>query len=86
MKRIVQEVSKQIFCIPLPMDDNPLRYINAYLIKTSKGCILIDFGWNSDNAFTALKNGLREVDTSFSDIRYFLPSTRQRPPLKSHKG
>jgi glyoxylase-like metal-dependent hydrolase (beta-lactamase superfamily II) len=59
----------EISCIPLPLPNNPLGTVNVYLIKTEAGCLLVDTGWNTEEAYQALVKGFEKVGASFEDLR-----------------
>jgi glyoxylase-like metal-dependent hydrolase (beta-lactamase superfamily II) len=42
------EVSPGIHQLKVPIPNNPLGFLNAYLVKTSDGSLLIDTGWNTE--------------------------------------
>ncbi|OGO01183.1 MAG: hypothetical protein A2Y72_02510 [Chloroflexi bacterium RBG_13_53_26] len=53
--------------LPVPLLGDQLA-VNAYLIKGDKGWLLVDSGWNTNQAFAALGSQLREVGIGFEDI------------------
>jgi glyoxylase-like metal-dependent hydrolase (beta-lactamase superfamily II) len=53
--------------IPLPY--NPPGATNIYLLRSNDGYLLIDTGWNSDQAFNALAEGLNDIGADFKDIK-----------------
>ena len=64
------EVLPDVHQLKVPIPDNPLGYINSYLIKTEEGCLLIDTGWNTDEAFDSLASQLQQAGVTWSDLRY----------------
>ncbi|WP_338836530.1 MBL fold metallo-hydrolase [Gordonia polyisoprenivorans] len=65
----VEEVRPGVFSIPVPMPDNPLRYILAYALVTSAGGLaLIDTGWNTDESWDTLVAGIHATGHDLSDI------------------
>jgi glyoxylase-like metal-dependent hydrolase (beta-lactamase superfamily II) len=54
--------------LPIGMEDSTLTHINVYLIKGTGGFLLVDSGWNTDESFSTLKNGLAEIGADFKDI------------------
>lgn len=64
------EVLPNIHQLKIPNPDNSLGFVNVYLVKTVEGCLLIDTGWNTDQAFKSLEQQLAEVDVSFEDLKY----------------
>ena len=47
-----------MWSIPVPMPDNPLRYVLVYLLAVPDGVVLVDAGWNTEEAWSALVTGL----------------------------
>jgi len=58
--------------LPITMEQSNLAYINVYLIEGSKGYLLVDSGWNTDESFAALHNTLIKNGISFQDIKQIL--------------
>ena len=54
--------------IPLPGKDVVLGYVNVYLIEGKNGHLLVDTGWNTDEAFDSLEKQLSEIGVRFQDI------------------
>ena len=67
---MVREIIPNLFQIPVPLPDNPLRELNAYLIRGTDRSLLIDTGFRLPPCRAAIENGLREagVDRSRMDI------------------
>jgi glyoxylase-like metal-dependent hydrolase (beta-lactamase superfamily II) len=53
--------------LPVPLLGDQLA-VNAYLIEGDKGWLLVDSGWNTNQAFSALGRQLGEVGVGFKDI------------------
>jgi len=64
------EVLPNVYQLKIPIPDNPLGFINAYLVKAHEGSLLIDTGWNTDQGFEALKLQLGEAGLTFEDLKY----------------
>lgn len=63
------EIVKGVYQIKLPMPVGmPIDHVNVYLIEGDKGNLLIDAGWNTPEAFSALKDDLRSGGFDFKDI------------------
>ena len=54
----VERVRPGLWSIPVPLPNNSLRYVLVYLFETDRGPYLIDAGWNTDEAFGALRDGV----------------------------
>lgn len=65
----VEEVRPGLWSIPVPMPDNPLRYILAYALAADDGSLgLIDTGWNTDVGWTTLVDGIHATGHDLTDI------------------
>jgi glyoxylase-like metal-dependent hydrolase (beta-lactamase superfamily II) len=69
---LVLEIEPGVFQLKIPLVGNPLGATNAYVIKTSKGAILIDPGVNTADAFAALTDKLEEIGVALAHIRYIV--------------
>jgi glyoxylase-like metal-dependent hydrolase (beta-lactamase superfamily II) len=65
----VDEVRKGIWSIPVPIPNNPLRYVLVYAFETERGPFIVDAGWNTDDAFETLKGGLEDIGTRIEDVQ-----------------
>ena len=62
------EVVPGIYQLKIPIPDNPLGFLNAYLIPKDKGWLLVDTGWDAPEAFDALERQLAELGLEVRDI------------------
>jgi len=65
----VEQVRPGIFSIPVPIPDNPLRYLLSYCFRTDDGVVLVDCGWPVEEAWQALMAGLDAVGAAVTDVR-----------------
>lgn len=68
----MEEVYKNIFKILVPLENNPLKELNVYLIKGKERNLLIDSGFNNEKALSALMNGLKELDADLHNTDVLL--------------
>jgi glyoxylase-like metal-dependent hydrolase (beta-lactamase superfamily II) len=69
----VEQVRPGIWSIPVPIPDNPLRYVLVYAFELDGGGIaIVDAGWNTDDAWNALNAGIAEAGGSITDVRSVL--------------
>lgn len=69
----VERLRPGLWSIPVPIPDNPLRYVLVYVFELSdSGVALVDAGWNTEDAWVALSKGLEEAGGSVSDVRAVL--------------
>jgi glyoxylase-like metal-dependent hydrolase (beta-lactamase superfamily II) len=65
----VERVRPGVWSIPVPIPNNPLRYVLVYAFETDAGVYIVDAGWNTDEAFDTLAAGLTAVGASVADVR-----------------
>lgn len=65
----VEQVRPGLWSLPVPIPDNPLRYVLVYAVELDSGVAIVDAGWNTDEAWDALNDGLGEAGGSMSDIQ-----------------
>ncbi len=68
----VERVRPGLWSIPVPIPDNPLRYVLVYAFELDHGVAIVDAGWNTEDAWTALNNGLEEAGGSIADVQAVL--------------
>ncbi|MBI2918789.1 MAG: MBL fold metallo-hydrolase [Chloroflexi bacterium] len=62
------QVAPGIYRVRVPIPDNPLGHLNCYLVEGKNGWLMVDTGWYTPDAFSALEAGLRGLDLGFADI------------------
>ncbi|MCA1842809.1 MAG: MBL fold metallo-hydrolase, partial [Actinobacteria bacterium] len=65
----VERVRPGLWSIPVPIPNNPLRYVLVYAFETDGGIYLVDAGWNTDDAFETLAAGVATMGASLDDVR-----------------
>src|SRR5664280_1864015 len=69
----VEQVRPGLWSIPVPIPDNPLRYVLVYGLELDGGGMaLVDAGWDTDEAWLALGDGLSAAGGSIFDVRAVL--------------
>jgi glyoxylase-like metal-dependent hydrolase (beta-lactamase superfamily II) len=58
-----------VWSVPVPIPGNPLGYTLVYAVESPGGIVLIDAGWNHEDAWVALRDGLSAVGVNVSDLR-----------------
>jgi glyoxylase-like metal-dependent hydrolase (beta-lactamase superfamily II) len=53
----------------VPIPNNPLRYVLVYLFETDRGPYLVDAGWNTDDAFDALRAGMAQAGADLAEVQ-----------------
>jgi glyoxylase-like metal-dependent hydrolase (beta-lactamase superfamily II) len=65
----VEQLGADLWSIPVPIPDNPLRYVSVYAFGTGAGLVLIDTGWDSEESWQALVAGLASIGAGLTDVR-----------------
>lgn len=65
----VEQVRPGLWSIPVPIPDNPLRYVLVYAFELPNGVALVDAGWDCDEAWQALVAGVRTAGYDIADVR-----------------
>ena len=63
------EIVRDVYQIRIPLLFVPLEYVNVYVVCGVEGAILIDTGWNTPEAFSALEFGLKGHGIAWKDIK-----------------
>jgi len=62
------EIIPGIYQLKVPIPNNPLENTNVYLVQGDGENLLIDTGWNSEEALQSLKDQLTEIGIDPKDI------------------
>ncbi len=67
---MIKEIASHLFCVELPLPQNPLKAINAYVIKGKNRNLIIDTGMNRPECRAVLFPALNElrVDMEKTDL------------------
>ena len=64
----MMEIAPGIYTVKVPIPDNPLGYLNCYVIEGKEGWLMVDTGWHTPEALNSLREGLKEIGLAFTDI------------------
>lgn len=67
-----EEIMPGIFRIPVPLEGNPLKELNAYFIKGEERSILIDTGFRQPKCREALFEGLKHLGVKWGEVDVLL--------------
>jgi len=67
-----EEILPGLHRIKIPLPESPLKYLNSYVIKADGRNLIIDTGFNRNECFEAMKNGLREIKADLADCDFFI--------------
>lgn len=64
----VERVRADLWSVPVPIPDSPLRYTLTYLLAAPGALIVVDPGWDTEPAWQALTNGLDALGAGPADV------------------
>lgn len=67
-----EQVAADIYRIPVPLPGNPLRNLNAYLVRGEERSLLIDTGFRMPACRSAIEEALHELNVSMDQTDIFL--------------
>ncbi|MEU6717602.1 MBL fold metallo-hydrolase [Nonomuraea sp. NPDC046802] len=65
----VERVRPGLWSVPVPIPINPLRYVLVYVLELPDGVVIVDAGWNTDEAYDALTAGLAVAGYAITDVK-----------------
>jgi glyoxylase-like metal-dependent hydrolase (beta-lactamase superfamily II) len=68
----VEQVRPDLWSIPVPWPDSGLGYTLAYLVSGRGTLALVDTGWPTELAWTALEAGIRRTGHHLTEVRHVL--------------
>lgn len=61
-----------VYRLKLPLAGSPLKYVNAYLLPSPSGHLLIDTGWKTEDTDIALTGQLKSFGLRYEDIGHIV--------------
>lgn len=68
----MEEIRPNLFRLPIPLPDSPLKYLNAYVITSEDRNLIVDTGLNRRVCFEAMQAGLRELNIDITRTDFFI--------------
>jgi len=62
------EIVHGVNMVKVPIPDNPLGFLNCYLVAGKDGWLMVDTGWHTHEALNALQEGLHQLGLAVTDI------------------
>jgi glyoxylase-like metal-dependent hydrolase (beta-lactamase superfamily II) len=63
-----EEVRPDLWSVPVPIPDSPLRYTLSYVLVSGSGVIVVDPGWDTEPGWQALAGGLAAAGAAPADV------------------
>jgi glyoxylase-like metal-dependent hydrolase (beta-lactamase superfamily II) len=57
-----------VWSVPVPIPGSPLAYTLVYALESPRGPVLVDAGWEHEDAWSALKEGLAGFGMDIGDV------------------
>ncbi|MET3806374.1 glyoxylase-like metal-dependent hydrolase (beta-lactamase superfamily II) [Nakamurella sp. UYEF19] len=64
----VEQVRPDVWSVPVPVPDNPIRYTLCYLLFGDDGLVVVDPGWDTEPGWAALEAGLAAAGASVEAV------------------
>ena len=68
----VENLGAGLWSVPVPIPQNSLRYVLVYLLEQPDGVTMIDAGWDTEDAWAALNDGLAKAGYEVEAVRSVL--------------
>ncbi len=69
---MITQILPGIYSLRIPLPNNPLKYLNSYVIKGDSRSLVIDTGLNRRECHDALIRGLDSLSISLGSVDFFL--------------
>ncbi|MFC4905978.1 MBL fold metallo-hydrolase [Actinomadura gamaensis] len=73
-----EDLGGGLWSVPVPIPGNPLAYTLVYALESPRGPVLVDAGWQHEDAWEALTGGLAAFGMSVADV-YGVVVTHHHP-------
>jgi glyoxylase-like metal-dependent hydrolase (beta-lactamase superfamily II) len=64
----VERAGPDLWSVPVPIPDSPLRYTLTYIVAAGRGLVVVDPGWDTEAGWQALAAGLEVAGASPADV------------------
>jgi len=68
----MEEIRPNLFRLPIPLPDSPLKYLNAYVIKSDDRNLIVDTGLNRTACLEAMQAGLEQLNIDITRTDFFI--------------
>lgn len=66
------QIEEDLWCIQIPLEGNPLKTLNSYLLKGAERSLLIDTGFRHPKCLLEMETQLHEIGVDRSNMDIFL--------------
>ncbi|MGI5167795.1 MBL fold metallo-hydrolase [Spirillospora sp. CA-253888] len=68
MRARPEDLGGGVWSVPVPIPGNPLAHTLVYALESPRGPVLVDAGWEHEDAWSALKDGLGSFGMDIADV------------------
>ena len=68
----MEEIRPNLFRLPIPLPESPLKYLNAYVITSDDRNLIVDTGLNRRVCFEAMQAGLEALNIDIARTDFFI--------------
>jgi len=68
----IEEISRNMYKMEIPLPKSPLKALNSYLIKAEGRFLIIDTGWNRQECRDEMLSGLKLLNVDLSKTDFFI--------------
>jgi glyoxylase-like metal-dependent hydrolase (beta-lactamase superfamily II) len=69
---MIEEIRPNLFRNEIPLPNNPLKYVNSYVVRAADRSLIIDTGLNRAECLNAMEAGLRELELDLDKTDFFI--------------
>jgi glyoxylase-like metal-dependent hydrolase (beta-lactamase superfamily II) len=68
----IERLAEGLWSLPVPLPIDSLRYVYTYVLESPSGAYLVDTGWDTPEAWSALCAGLEHIGYGVADVQGIL--------------
>ena len=69
---MLEEIIPDLYRIEIPLPNNPLKWLNCYIVKGGVRFLIIDTGFNREECLNAMHDGLRRLGVDLNKADFFI--------------
>jgi len=69
---MIEELFPNLYRIEIPLPENPLGWVNSYLVKGRQECLLIDTGMNREECWKEMARALAVLNVELTKTEFFI--------------
>jgi glyoxylase-like metal-dependent hydrolase (beta-lactamase superfamily II) len=69
---MIEQITKDLFRMEIPLPRNPLRSVNSYVIRGRDRNLIIDTGLNREECLTAFTEGIKRLGVDLENTDFFI--------------